>query len=235
MGVTHFPNGISVGSEAGATALFELGGTAVNVTADQLNALAADSLSATELAYLDTVVAGTATASKAIVVGANKDIDVLDFSWKGGTAFRVGGTAVLSTATQLNYANVTAAGTAVASKAVVLGALKDIDTIDFASFGGVKIAGVALAGVPLAYTSASARSAAGTVVVPGGAAGTSFASGLTTVAFVVAGLYGDAGAGTASMGMAAKGAAGGTVTIVGTTNGGTAWGSGTATWIAIGT
>ena len=143
MGVTYFPNGISIGDSTGSTSLFQLGGTSVNVTADQLNAIAADSLSATELAYLDTVVAGTATASKALVLGPVKDIDTIDFQ-SAAAPFKIAGTAVSTSAAELNKLDAVTAGTVTASKAVVVGASKDVDTLDFATAGGFKIAGVAL-------------------------------------------------------------------------------------------
>ena len=131
MGVTNFPNGLNVGDDAGSTSLWQLGGTSVNMTADQLNAIAADSLSATELAYLDTVVAGTATASKALVLGPAKDIDVIDFQATSG--IKIAGVAVTPTAAELNKVQGVTGGTATASKALVLGPVKDIDTLDFAS------------------------------------------------------------------------------------------------------
>lgn len=143
MGVTNFPNGVNIGDSAGATSLWQLGGTTVDVTAGQLNAIAADSLSATELAYLDTVVAGTATASKALVLGPLKDIDSIDF--QSATApYKIAGSAVNTSAAELNKLDAVTAGTVTASKAVVVGAFKDIDTLDFQATSGLKIAGVAV-------------------------------------------------------------------------------------------
>jgi len=145
MGVTNFPDGVNIGSAAAATAIWQLGGTDVAITAAELNAIHdAGGLSDLEFDVLDGATKGTAVANKALVFGASKDIDMIDFQGTGGTAFKIAGTAVTTSATELNYVDTVTAGTAVASKAVVLGATKDIDTIDFASAGGIKIAGVAL-------------------------------------------------------------------------------------------
>ena len=81
-----------------------IGGTAVTVTAAEINAMAGTGLSATELGYLDTVVAGTVTASKALVVGANKNVDVLAIADSGLKLGSGAGTAVDATAAELNQA-----------------------------------------------------------------------------------------------------------------------------------
>lgn len=107
----------------------KLAGTALTATAAELNALAATGLDATELGYLNAVVAGTASASKAAVLGTNKNLDVLAIA-DGGLSLGAGaGTAVTSTAAELNLLDGSIAGTAVASKALVLGATKNVDTI----------------------------------------------------------------------------------------------------------
>jgi hypothetical protein len=64
------------------------------------NFIPTDVLSATELEFLDGVEAGTVTASKAVVVGANKNVDVLaiaDLKLGSGA-----GTSVVPTAEQIN-------------------------------------------------------------------------------------------------------------------------------------
>ncbi len=144
MGVTNFPNGVNVGSETGGTAEFQIGGTAVVLTADDFNALDAASLDATELGYLDTVTAGTVAASKAVVVDADKKIDVLTMTLGtvttlvapaatfSGTAnvsgvLQIGGVAATASAAELNYIDGSGPGTAVANKALVLGANKNAD------------------------------------------------------------------------------------------------------------
>lgn len=59
-------------------------------------------MTATQLSYLAGVTAGTTTASKALVVGANKNLDALAIA-DGGFSLGAGaGTAVLSTAAELN-------------------------------------------------------------------------------------------------------------------------------------
>ncbi|MFH0983663.1 MAG: hypothetical protein V2A79_19275 [Planctomycetota bacterium] len=57
-----------------------LNGTALTVTAAEINALASTGLDATELGYLNAVTAGTVAASKAVVVSATKAIDTLLFT-----------------------------------------------------------------------------------------------------------------------------------------------------------
>ncbi|MBI2952806.1 MAG: hypothetical protein HYY30_00700, partial [Chloroflexi bacterium] len=113
----------------------EIDNTAVTATAAELNALDGVTASAAELNLLDGSVAGTAVASKALVLGADKNVDVLAIA-DGGLKLGAGaGTAVTATAAELNALDgVTAsaaelnlldgsvAGTAVASKALVLGA-----------------------------------------------------------------------------------------------------------------
>lgn len=92
-------------------------------------------LSATELAYLDTVVAGTATASKALVLGADKNIDTIAVAASGLKIGAGAGTAVTSTAAELNNLASVVAGTASASKALVLGANKNVDVLAVADGG----------------------------------------------------------------------------------------------------
>jgi hypothetical protein len=68
----------------------------------ELDALASSGLSAAELAVLDGVTAGTVTASKALVVGTNKNLDTLAIA-DGGLKLGSGaGTAVTATAAEIN-------------------------------------------------------------------------------------------------------------------------------------
>lgn len=90
------------------------------------------------------------------------------------------------------------------------------------------------AGAVLAYTSAGKKIAMGTVIVPTGASGTAFASGLTTVNFVSAGVYSSVATVAGYAGVVAS-ASGGSITLIGVSGAGTAsTANGTATWIAIG-
>jgi hypothetical protein len=102
-----------------------------------------------ELNTLHGVVAGTTSASKALVVGASKDVDALRITKNG---LNIGGTNVTTTAAELNYLDDSVAGTAVASKALVLGADKDIDTIAI-PVSGLKIG----AGAGTAVTASAAE------------------------------------------------------------------------------
>jgi len=92
-------------------------------------------ISPTEIAYLDGVTAGTVSASKAVVVDADKHIDTIVIADGGLKLGATTGTAVTSTAAELNFLDGSVAGTAVASKATVLGANKNLDTIVIADGG----------------------------------------------------------------------------------------------------
>ena len=126
----------------------------------------AGTLDATELTALDGVTAGTAKASRAAVLGANKNLDVLavaDLKLGAGA-----GTSVSATAAQLNRCAVTTAGTAEASKVAVLGAGKDIDTIDVTALklGGTAVTATAaeinkVAGVTAGTAKASSAAVLG--------------------------------------------------------------------------
>lgn len=94
-------------------------GTAVTATAAELN-------------KLDGVTAGTASASLALVLGANKDINELHIPDGGLYLGAVAGTAVTSTAVELNYLDTSSPGVAVASKALVLGTNKNVDELHIA-------------------------------------------------------------------------------------------------------
>lgn len=102
MSITKFPNGVGTSNTnyLGADGSLVLGGS--TITAAEIAALGGTGLSAAELGVLDAVVAGTVTASKAVVVGATKNIDTLVIA-DGGLKLGAGaGTAVTSTAAELN-------------------------------------------------------------------------------------------------------------------------------------
>lgn len=90
-------------------------------------------LNVDELNRLDGVTAGTVSASKAVVVGADKNIDTIAIA-EGGLKIGAGaGTAVSASAAELNFNDGAVAGTAVASKTAVLGASKDLDVLNVAT------------------------------------------------------------------------------------------------------
>lgn len=146
---TAYPNGLN--TPAGK--LF-IEGVAMSATAAELN-------------LINGVTAGTATASKALVLGANKNIDTLVIAASGLKIGTGTGTAVTSTAVELNTVAGVAAGTATASKALVLGTDKNIDTIVIAA-SGLKIGSGA--GTAVTATAAELNKVAGVT------AGTSTAS-----------------------------------------------------------
>ena len=115
------PNVTSVGSLSGlTTAGITLGATAITTTGTEINTLAG-------------VTAGTAAASKALVLDSSSNIasglNSLTATSLVTTNFSLGGTAVTSTAAQLNFLSGVTAGTATASKALVLDANKDLSSL----------------------------------------------------------------------------------------------------------
>jgi hypothetical protein len=162
----------------------QLDSTTVTATAAQINKLATVTSSAAELNYVDVTAAGTAQASKAVVLDASKDIAglnavgaaTLTTSGKATVAsLKIGETditatgtdinklaTVTATAAELNYTDVTTAGTAQASKAVVLDANKDVTGLNAVSAATLSLSGIfASAGIVLtikthAYSDATA-------------------------------------------------------------------------------
>lgn len=84
--------------------------------------LGAVTASAAELNVLDGVVAGTVTANKGVVVGANKQIDTIVLAVSGLKIGAGAGTAMDATAAELNRNAGVTPGAALASKTVVLDA-----------------------------------------------------------------------------------------------------------------
>lgn len=130
-----------------ATALVSMCGVAlagVTVYRDTPNftagyQIAGTAVSSTEALYGDGVTAGTVTASKAVVVDANKRIDTIviaDSGLKLGTGT---GTAVSATAAELNTVDVATPGTAEASKAAVLDANKGLSGLGIVQIGNVRL------------------------------------------------------------------------------------------------
>ena len=161
-------------------------------------------LSGAELAFVDGVTAGTVTASKAVVVDSNKHIDTIVIADGGLKLGATTGTAVTSTAAELNFLDGSVAGTAVASKAAVLGTNKNLDVLAVAD-GGLSLG----AGAGTAITSTAAElnfldgSVAGTAVASKAAVlGTN--KNLDVLAIADGGLSLGAGAGTAITSTAAE-------------------------------
>lgn len=105
---THFSN-VSIGTTTGGGGL-DIAGVAMTASSAELN-------------VLDGVTAGTVTASKALVVDANKDIATLRHVTLSGNI--VQGATTISEADIAQIDGITA-GTVTASKAVVVDANKDI-------------------------------------------------------------------------------------------------------------
>lgn len=110
---------------------------------------------AAEINKLAGVTGGTAAASKALVLGANKNVDTLVISTAGLKIGSGAGTAMTATAAELNVLHSVTAGTAAASSAVVLNAAKALDTIGMTGavvLGGTGAGGAAGTAVLLAKT-----------------------------------------------------------------------------------
>ena len=77
-------------------------GVAITATAAEINAAAGTGVSATELDLLDGAIAGTAVASKALALGATKNVDTLVIADGGLYLGAAAGTQMTRTAAQLN-------------------------------------------------------------------------------------------------------------------------------------
>ena len=139
-------------SNANLTRGFSIEGVAVTTTAAELNAAAGTGLSAEELGFLDGATAGTAVASKAAVLGANKNIDTIVIAASGLKIGAGAGTAMTATAAELNVNAGVVAGTVTASKTLVVGADKNLDVLAL-PVSGLKIG----AGAGTAVTASAAE------------------------------------------------------------------------------
>jgi hypothetical protein len=127
---------------ATATELNKLQG-AIVTTAD-LTKLGSVTATALELNTLNQTTAGTALASKALVVDSSRDIsglNVVTAATLKGTTLTLGGTPVSATATELNTLYQTTAGTAVASKALVVDSSRDISGLNVVTAATLKVTG----------------------------------------------------------------------------------------------
>lgn len=132
------------------TNILVVGGT--DITASILEVAAIDGLtaSAAELNFNDTSVAGTAVASKTLVLGANKNVDVLavaDLKLGAGAGTSVTSTAaelniltgVTASAAELNYNDITTLGTVQASKTITADANKMVTwAVSSATVGNIE-------------------------------------------------------------------------------------------------
>ena len=124
------PNGadkiVNIYHHNGSTSGLSLGGTLVTASASELNKLDGLTATTTELNYVDTT-QGIAEASKALIVDANRDIsNIRNLQTENLT---VNGTLVTSSATELNYNDITTIGTAEPGKALVADVNRDISNI----------------------------------------------------------------------------------------------------------
>jgi hypothetical protein len=167
--------------------------------------------------------AGTVSASKAVVVDANKRNDTIVVADGGLKLGAAGGTAVTSTAAELNLLDGSVAGTSIGSKALALGANRNVDYIVIAD-GGLRLGaadgtsvtstaaelniltGVTSTAAELNILDGVTASAAELNLIDGSSAGTAVASkalvlgankNVDTLAVAASGLKIGAGAGTA--------------------------------------
>ena len=144
-------------------------GGKINIESGGVLEVDGSEFSTTELAALEGVTAGTVSASKAIIVGANKNVDVLAVSdLKLGAG---AGTSVTATAAQLNAAGANT-GTIKAGSYTVVTADDDAGTKSIAT-GLASIAAFAVtilrAGVPF-FSDQALSVSGGNIVVSDGAA-----------------------------------------------------------------
>lgn len=119
--------------------------------------------STAELNLIDGSVAGTAVASKALVLGADKNVDTLAIAASGLKIGAGAGTAVTATAAELNVAAGVTPGTAIASKAVVTDA-----NIDVGGLRNVTATGVVTAATVVAKETVAAVTGDGAITIPSG-------------------------------------------------------------------
>ena len=118
---------VNIHNHNGSSEGLSLGGTLITATATELNKLSGVTATTEELNYVDTT-PGTAEASKALVVDANRDIaNIRNLQTENLT---VNGTLVTSSATELNYNDIATIGTAEPAKALVVDMNKDIAGIN---------------------------------------------------------------------------------------------------------
>jgi len=87
--------------------------------------ISGNTLSSTELGYVDGITPGIVTASKAVVVDSGKKQDYLDVL----TTFKISGTTVGTTAAELNVLSGVTAGTLKAGSSLVVDTSGEIDTL----------------------------------------------------------------------------------------------------------
>lgn len=134
----------AVASAAQINALDSIGNDKV-VVSGATGLLEASPVSLAELGYLDlTTGAGTAEASKAVVLDASKQIDYLDVK----TTLKKNGVEITATAAELNQIDGVTPGTVTASKVLIVDASKKLNELDVTAF---KINGTAISETKIGY------------------------------------------------------------------------------------
>ena len=146
-----------------------LAGTSVTSTAAELNILDGVTATYAEINLIDGSIAGTAVASKALALGANKNIDTIVIA-DGALMLGAGaGTAVTATAAELNLIDGSTAGTVVASKALVVDASKQLNELTItgtATIGTLYVTAVTKIATPES-TPVNAVASQGTITMTG--------------------------------------------------------------------
>jgi len=184
---TRFPNGLNIPVNG-----LHIEDVAVTPSGAELNILKGVTASPAELNLVDGSVAGTAVASKAAVLGTNKNLDVLavaDLKLGAGA-----GTSVTSTAAEINNLAGVVAGTVTASKAVVVDSNKRVDAVTVGTLSLGAGAGTAITPTAAQINLLTQGVAAGYKIARGTVTPTSashtVATGLATVVAAVASLKG---------------------------------------------
>ncbi len=143
-----------------------LDGTDLTVTAAEINALSATGLSATELGYLDAVVAGTAAASKAVVLNSSKGIATITSATITTLTSTTVNSAALTGTTTATMTSANAAALAVGLNGATNPAFV-IDSSTGSQAAGLKVTGAVAAGTVAAVVISSGADASLTINAKG--------------------------------------------------------------------
>lgn len=136
----------------------ELGGTAVTATAAEINAIAGTGLDATELGYLNGVVAGTAAADKAVVLNSSKGVTTITSATITTLTSTTVNSAALTGTTTLTMTSANAAALAVGLAGATNPAFV-VDSSTGSQAAGLKVTGAVAAGTVAAAVISSGSDA----------------------------------------------------------------------------
>ena len=113
--------------------------------------IGANTFSTTQAGYLTGITPGTSSATKAAILGATKNLDSLTIdTYLKTLGITLGTTAITATGTEINKLASVTAGTSSASKAAVLGATKNLDSLTIDTY--LKTASITLGSTAITST-----------------------------------------------------------------------------------